>query len=326
MTRTLWLVGLRFAAAIPTLLIVAAGAFLLIELAPGDAVDAYLAETGGDPGFAAELRRRLGLGASPLERFAGFLVSLASLDLGRSVLFDRAVVAVVLERLPNTLLLMTTTTVFAAGIGLWLGRLAGEKPGGLGDRTVSTAAFALLAVPNFWLGLLLIVGFVVMLPLFPIGGLRTIGGATSPFAAALDTAHHLVLPTLALGAGYVALYLRTLRAGMVEAWPAEHVRAARARGVPEAAVIRRGVVRPALVSVVAVMGQNIGTLIGGSVVVETVFAVPGMGRLAFEAVTGRDTALLVGVVMTATVLVIFINLIVDLVLQRLDPRIGAGDA
>jgi peptide/nickel transport system permease protein len=320
------LVGLRLAAAIPTLLIVAVGAFLLIELAPGDAVDAYLAETGGDSGFAAELRRRLGLAATPLERFAGFLVSLASLDLGRSVLFDRAVIAVILDRLPNTLLLMAATTLFAAGIGLWLGRLAGEKPGSLRDRTLSTAAFALLAVPNFWLGLLLIVGFVVILPFFPIGGIRTIGGAGGALATAADIAHHLVLPTVTLGAGYVALYLRTLRAGMVEAWPAEHVRAARARGVAEASVIRRGVVRPALVSVVAVMGQNIGTLIGGSVVVETVFAVPGMGRLAFEAVTGRDTALLIGVVMTATVLVVLVNLIVDLVLLRLDPRIGADDA
>jgi peptide/nickel transport system permease protein len=320
------LVGLRLAAAIPTLLIVAVGAFLLIELAPGDAVDAYLAETGGDSGFAAELRRRLGLAATPLERFAGFLVSLASLDLGRSVLFDRAVIAVILDRLPNTLLLMAATTLFAAGIGLWLGRLAGEKPGSLRDWTLSTAAFALLAVPNFWLGLLLIVGFVVILPFFPIGGIRTIGGAGGALATAADIAHHLVLPTVTLGAGYVALYLRTLRAGMVEAWPAEHVRAARARGVAEASVIRRGVVRPALVSVVAVMGQNIGTLIGGSVVVETVFAVPGMGRLAFEAVTGRDTALLIGVVMTATVLVVLVNLIVDLVLLRLDPRIGADDA
>lgn len=324
--RGLRIVAVRLATAVPTLALVALGAFLLIELAPGDAVDAYLAETGGDQGYAAELRRRLGLAASLPERLAGFFLSLATLDLGRSVVFNRAVVAVIADRLPNTLLLMATTTVFAAGVGLLFGVLAGRRPGGLADRLLSGTAFALLAVPNFWLGLLLVVAFVVTVPVFPIGGVRTIGVTLSPVEAVLDTARHLVLPTIALGAGYVALYLRTLRAGMVEAWPAEHVRAARARGVREGAVLRRGVVRPALLPVVVVMGQNIGTLVGGSVVVETVFAVPGIGRLAFEAVTGRDTALLIGVVMTTTLLVLVINLLVDLVLVALDPRVGSGDA
>jgi peptide/nickel transport system permease protein len=323
MNRRLRLLIARLIAAVPTLFLVALGAFLLLELAPGDAVDAYLAQTGGDQGFAQELRRQLGLGGTVLERLGGFLLSLLSLDLGRSVIFSRPVTTVIAERLPNTLLLMATTTLFAAGIGLVLGTIAGARPGSSRDRAISGAAFLLLAIPNFWLALLLIVAFVVSLGLFPIGGIRTIGLQADAFGHMVDALRHLVLPTVALGAGYVALYLRTLRAGMEEAWPSEFVRAARARGVAEGAILWRGVVRPALLPTAVVAGQNMATLVGGSVVVETVFAIPGTGRLAFEAVAGRDTALLIGAVMTATLLVIAINLAVDLLMTRLDPRVGA---
>ena len=319
MTRLLRLVATRALAAIPTLVLVALGAFVLVELAPGDAVDAYLAETGGDAGFAAETRRRLGLAATPFERLGGFLLGLASLDLGKSLVFNRPVFAVVAERLPNTLLLMATSLAFASGIGLALGLAAGAKPGSARDRGLSGLGFLLLAMPNFWLALVLILVFVVTLPWFPIGGIATIGQPPS----ILDTARHLVLPTVALGAGYVALYLRTLRAGMLDAWPMDHVRAARARGLPERAVVLGAVARPALLPTIVVLGQNAGTLVGGSIVIETVFAIPGTGRLAFEAVTGRDTAMLAAVVLTSTLLVIAINLAVDLLLARLDPRIGA---
>lgn len=326
MTRALRIVLLRLASAVPTLAIVALAAFVLLEFAPGDAADAYLAETGGDAGYAAELRRSLGLGGTVIERLGGFMISLVTFDLGRSVVFSRPVISVLMERLPNTLLLMATTTFFAASIGLLAGLIAGARPGSWRDRGLSVAALALLAVPNFWLGLVLVVAFAVTFPWLPVAGMRSLGVPAGYFAAILDTAQHLVLPTIALGAGYVALYMRTLRAGMLEAWQADHVRAAEARGVRRASVLWRAVTRPALLPAVVVAGQNIGTLIGGSVVVETVFAIPGMGRLAYEAVTGRDTPLLLGVVMSATVLVLVINLIVDLLLAKLDPRMGAADA
>jgi peptide/nickel transport system permease protein len=326
LSRALGLIGMRLAGALPTLLIVACGAFLLLELAPGDAVDAYLAQTGGDAGFAASLRRELGLGGSIFQRLFGFLIGLLSLDLGMSAVFSRPVISVIAERLPNTLLLMASTVMFAAGIGLALGVLAGARPLSPLDRGLSLAALIGLAIPNFWLGLLLIVAFVVSVPLLPVGGIRDLGGESGTWASALDIARHLVLPTIALGTGYVALYMRTLRAGMLEAWHAEHVRAARARGLQARAVLWRNVVRPALLPLMVVAGQNIGTLVGGSVVVETVFAIPGMGRLAFEAVNGRDTALLIGVVLCSTLVVLAINLTVDLLMSVLDPRIGVKDA
>lgn len=322
MNRTLRIVARRCIAAVPTILIVALACFALLEAAPGDAVDAYLAQTGGgDAGFAAELRARLGLASSWPERLLGFLTRIATCDLGNSVVFDRPVLAILGERLPNTLMLMAATSLVAAGLGIALGLFAGARPGSLRDVAVSTAALALLAMPNFWLALLLILVFVVKLGWFPIAGIRTIGAPPD----ALDVLHHLVLPAIALGTGYIALFLRTLRAGMVEAWRSDHVRAAHARGVARRAVVWRAVARPALLPVLVLFGQHMGTLVGGSVVVETVFAIPGMGRLAYEAVTGRDALLLVGVLLTATLVVLIANLVVDLLLVKLDPRMGAAD-
>jgi len=334
--RALRLIAHRLLAAVPTILLVVLGTWILLEAAPGDAADAYLAQTGsGDAVFVAELRTRFGLDLAGPERFATFALRLAGGDLGTSVVFSRPVAAVVVERLPITLMVMAAAIVFAAVIGTAGGILAGAGPGGIADRLLSVAALGLLAIPSFWLGLLLIRWFAVQLGWLPVGGIRSIAtgvGATGAGAtggdwgALLDTARHLVLPTVALGTGYVAIYLRTLRAGMVDAWRADHVRAARARGLSERAVVWRAVARPAFLPVVVLLGQQAGTLFGGSVVVETVFAVPGMGRLAYEAVAGRDVPLLIGVVLAGTVVVIVANLLVDLVMTRLDPRIGVGNA
>ncbi len=324
MRRALRIVARRCAAAVPTMAIVSLAAFALLEAAPGDAVDAYLAQTGGDAGFAAELRARLGLADSLPARLATFVSRLATLDLGMSAAFARPVLDVVAERLPNTLMLMAGAASVAAGLGVAIGLLAGARPGGARDAMLTTGALALLAMPNFWLALVLVLVFAVQLGWFPTGGIRTIGGAPAG-GAALDALRHLVLPSLALGAGYAAMFARTLRAGMVEAWSAGQVRAAQARGLRRRAIVWRAVARPALMPVLVLLGQHAGTLVGGSVVVETVFAVPGMGRLAFEAVSGRDPLLLAGVLLCSTCVVLAANLAVDLALARLDPRIGQSD-
>lgn len=326
MNRALRIILARIVAAIPTIVLVVIGAFGLLSLAPGDAVDAYFAETGGAGGTADDLRLRWGVGGSALERIAAFGAGIFRGHLGRSIVHGRPVLDVIMERLPVTLLLMSLSLALAVGLGGALGLVAGAKPDGVRDRLLSFGALAVNALPNFWLGLLLILLLVVRLPLLPIGGLQTLGAPLSGFAAVIDRAQHLVLPTLTLGLGYVALSLRALRAGMVETWRADHVRAARAQGHARRSVIWRAVARPAILPVVVLAGQQAGTMIGGSVVVETVFAIPGMGRLAYEAVAGRDPALLMGVVLVSTILVLVINLIVDLTLAHLDPRIRAADA
>ena len=322
--RSLRLIVQRLVAALPTLVLVSLGAFLLLESAPGDAADAYLAQTGGDAGFAADLRRRLGLQGTELERLGRFYAGLLQGDLGNSAVFNRPVIAVIVERLPTTLLLMAAAVSFTALFGSALGLIAGARPGGWRDHAITLVTLGLLAMPNFWLALVLVLTFGVKLGWLPTSGLQSLGASKEGLAAVADIASHLVLPTLALGAGYLALYTRTLRAGMVATWRAEHVRAARARGLSEQSVVRRAVARPALLPVVVLLGQQIGTLFGGSVVTETVFGIPGLGRLTYEAVAGRDTLLLVGVVLAGTVVVIAANLLVDLLLVRLDPRIGAS--
>ena len=316
----------RLIAAVPTLALVALGVFALIEAAPGDAADAYLAQTGGDAGFAAALRQRFGIAGGVLDRLALFAGHIASGDFGVSAVFNRPVLDVVTERLPVTLALMAGAVALAFCAGGALGLLAGARPGGARDRLLSAAALTLLATPSFWLALLLIIVFSVRLQWLPVSGLSTIGAPMGFFAAALDRLAHLVLPVLALGAGYIALYMRTLRAGMAAQWRSPHVRAAQARGLGPRAVVWRQVARPALLPVAVLLGQQAGALFGGSVVVETVFGIPGMGRLAAEAVAGRDTPLLAGVVLAGACTVILVNLIVDLALPLLDPRIGAADA
>ena len=311
----------RLANAVPVLAIVAVGSYGLLELAPGDAVDAYLSGSGGDAGLVAQLRQQWGLDRSFGTRLFSYLLSLLTLDLGWSVAFSRPVREVVLDRLGNTLLLMSAAIAFSFSVGTLLGIVAGSKPQSWRDRLLSVLALALYAAPSFWLGLMLIVGFAVKLSWFPLGGIASIGAPLAGLAHVLDVAWHLVLPAGALGLVYTALYLRLMRAGMVEAWRSDFVRTARAKGLRRQRIVWRHVARNALLPVVTMLGLQAGAMLGGSVVIESVFAIPGLGRLAFEAVTQRDVPLLLGIILAGTVLVILVNLLVDLVYSRLDPRV-----
>lgn len=314
----------RLRHALPVLLLVAAGNFLLLAAAPGDAVDAYLAQSGGGgAGEAASLRAAWGLEGGTLPRLLAYGRGLLRLDLGWSLAFGRPVAGVVLERLPNTLLLMGSALALAFGLGAGLGVVAGSRPGGWRDRLLSALAIVLYALPGFWLALVLVVVFAVRLAWLPSSGLETLGADLRGPARALDIARHLVLPVTALGLVYMGLYLRLMRAGMVEAWRQDYVRTARAKGLTPRRVLWRHVARNALLPAVTMLGLQAGGLLGGSVVIESVFAVPGLGRLAAEAVTQRDLPLLAGVIMTGAVLTIAVNLLVDLLYARLDPRLGA---
>jgi peptide/nickel transport system permease protein len=326
MTRALRLIRRRLIGSIPVLLIVVIGTFLLLEAAPGDAVDAYVVSTGGDAGMIEALRQRWGLDQSPMTRLATYLWSLAHFDLGHSVTFSRPILDVILERLPNTLLLMGSATALSFGLGSLLGIVAGARPGSFRDRFLSIGSLALYAVPGFWLGLVLTVVFSVQLRWFPISGIETIASGKTGLARALDIARHLVLPVAALGFIYLALYLRMMRAGMAEAWRMDFVLAAKARGLSPRRIVLRHVARNALLPLVTMLGLQSAQMLGGSVVIETVFSVPGLGRLAQEAVASRDTPLLLGIILASAVLVIVINLIVDVLYAFLDPRVGSSEA
>lgn len=307
-------------------LIVITGTFLLLEAAPGDAVDAYAVSVGGDSGLIEELRRQWGLDQSPMTRFATYAWTLLHGDLGWSVSFSRPVRDVVLERLPTTFLLMGSATALSFGLGTLLGIVAGARPGSVRDRLLSLGSLALYAVPGFWLGLVLIVVFAINLRWLPIGGIETIASGKAGLARGLDIARHLVLPVSALGFIYLALYLRMMRAGMAEIWRMDFVAAAKARGISRRRLVLRHVARNALLPLVTMLGLQSATMLGGSVVIESVFAVPGIGRLAQEAVASRDAPLLLGIILVSSILVIAVNLAVDIAYALLDPRVGAQEA
>jgi peptide/nickel transport system permease protein len=319
--RIFSLAGRRLAASLPSLLIILVGVFLLLQLAPGDAVDALIAQMGGG-GDAAAMRAAMGLDQSVAAQLAQYLWRLVRFDLGFSTIYGKPVATVIFERLPATLLLMTSSLSFAFFFGLLFGVIAARRVNSWPDTVISTIGLLFYATPSFWFGLMAIVLFAVHLQWLPAGGYESVGEGLTGLARALDIARHFVLPTLTLGLIFLAIYLRIMRASMLEVLTLDFVRTARAKGLDETRVVVRHVLRNAMLPMVTLIGLQAGTMLGGSVVVESVFSLPGLGRLAYEAVVQRDLNTLLGIVFISALLVIFVNFLVDLVYARLDPRIA----
>lgn len=314
----------RLAASLPTLFILLAGLFLLLQFAPGDTVDALMAQAGGgDAVMAAELRRFYGLDLSVPERLAAYLWRLVRLDLGFSAIYNKPVATVILERLTPTLLLMVSALGLAFAAGMTLGVLAARRVNGWPDTIISTLGLVFYATPSFWFGLMGIVVFAVKLAWLPPGGYGSVGAGYTGLRHLLDVAWHLVLPTVTLALIFLAIYLRIMRAAMLEVLNLDFVRTARAKGLAETRVLVRHVLRNALLPMVTLIGLQAGTMLGGSVVVESVFSLPGLGRLAYESVVQRDLNTLLGIVFVSAILVIVVNFVVDLLYAKLDPRITA---
>jgi peptide/nickel transport system permease protein len=323
--RIFSLAGRRLAASIPTLFLILIGVFLLLQFAPGDTVDAMMAQMGGgDARTAEDLRRFYGLDLSVSAQLANYLWRLVRFDLGFSAIYGKPVATVIAERLPATILLMTASLSFAFFFGLILGVVAARGVNKWPDTLISTVGLIFYATPSFWFGLMAIVVFSIYLQWLPAGGLSDITSTATGIWAVLDTARHLVLPTLTLGLIFLAIYLRIMRASMLEVLNLDFVRTARSKGLDETRIITRHVLRNALLPMVTLIGLQAGTMLGGSVVVESVFSLPGLGRLAYESVVQRDLNTLLGIIFVSALLVITVNFIVDLIYARLDPRITTG--
>ena len=322
--RILRLAGRRLAASIPTLFLILIGVFVLLQFAPGDTVDALMAQMGGgDAATAKELRKFYGLDLSVAAQLANYLWRLVRLDLGFSAIYGKPVAIVIAERLPVTLLLMTTALSFAFFAGLVLGVVAARHVNKWPDTLISTLGLIFYATPSFWFGLMAIVVFSIYLQWLPAGGFEDIAIVHTGLSRTIDIARHLVLPSLTLGLIFLAIYLRIMRASMLEVLNLDFVRTARAKGLDETSVVTRHVLRNALLPMVTLIGLQAGTMLGGSVVVESVFSLPGLGRLAYESVVQRDLNTLLGIVFVSALLVIVVNFAVDLAYARLDPRISA---
>jgi peptide/nickel transport system permease protein len=306
--RLLSILGRRLAASIPTLLLILIGLFVLLQFAPGDTVDAMMAQMGGgDAATAKALREFYGLDLSISAQLGNYLWRLVRFDLGFSSIYGKPVVTVIGERLPATLLLMVASLSFAFFFGLVLGVVAARRVNKWPDTLISTVGLIFYATPSFWFGLMAIVVFSISLQWLPAGGLEDITVAHSGLARTLDIARHLILPTLTLGLIYLAIYLRIMRASMLEVLNLDFVRTARAKGLDDTRVVIRHVLRNALLPMVTLIGLQAGTMLGGSVVVESVFSLPGLGRLAYESVVQRDLNTLLGIVFASALVVIAVN-------------------
>jgi len=304
----------RLLATVPVLVLVTAGVFTLIHLTPGDPIDVMMAES-VDPTVKANLRRELGLDRPIYVQYAAWMGRLLHGDLGRSIRNQEPVIENVGRRIRPSLQLAVLAMAISLVIATPVGILSAARRNGPIDRVGTSFALFGICVPNFLLALLLIFLFGVKLRWLPISGY------TDPLEDPTQGLRSLVLPAVTLGLALAAVVTRTLRSSMLEALSEDYVRTARAKGLSEARVIRGHVLKNALIPVVTVLGLQLGTLIGGAVITEYVFALPGVGRLVVDAVFARDYPLVQGVVLLIALGFILSNLAVDLLYGWIDPRI-----
>ncbi len=312
----------RLLQAVPIILAIVVLNFVLLHLAPGDAAMVLAGEAGSaTPEYMAQLRAKFGLDQPLGLQLLAYARNILSLNLGYSFRHDQPVFRLILGRLGPTLLLMMTTLVVSVTVGSLLGLLAATGLNRWRDTLISIFALVSYATPLFWLGLMLIVLFSIRLDWLPTSGMESIGAFKTGWARALDVGRHLILPAGSLSLFYMALYTRLMRASLLEQAGMDYVTTARAKGLSERRIVFAHTLRNALLPVVTMAGVQTGGLLGGSVIVETVFGWPGLGLLAFQSLFARDLNLLLGIFFLSACTVVLVNLAVDLVYTMLDPRI-----
>ena len=296
--------------------------FLLLQLAPGDVVDAMLAEGGGGaPVLAAKLRAAYGLAQPVYIQLFKYLGQVLTGDLGYSFYYDDSVATLILGHLPTTLMLTLSALVVAVGVGTLFGVYAAIKPRGIFSNFVTVFSLLGYATPVFWLGMIILLVFALYLPLFPAFGIRSIPEPEQWFDRILDLINHLVLPVFTLAILYLANYSRLSRASMLDVLGADYIRTARTKGLSEFKVIFKHALKNAALPVVTMAGLQLGHIFSGAVLVETVFSLPGLGPLLYESIMRRDYPVILGVLFGAASTTIVANIITDLVYKRMDPRI-----
>ncbi|HLE43242.1 MAG TPA: nickel ABC transporter permease [Methylomirabilota bacterium] len=304
----------RLATMVPVLLVVSVVVFSLIHLTPGDPVAIMLREE-SDPATAAALRAALGLDRPLPVQYLTWLGRAARGELGRSIRTNQPVTQAILERLPVTLTLAAAATLLALAVALPAGIVSAVRRNSLADVAGTVAALSGVSLPNFWLAILLIFVFSVTL-----GWLPPLGWV-SPVRDPWGGLRSLVLPAVTLGTAMAAVVMRMTRSSLLEVLQLEFVRTARAKGLREGRVVLRHALRNALIPVVTVVGLQAGALLGGAIITESVFALPGVGRLLVDAIFQRDFPLVQGVVLFLALNFLLVNLVVDLAYAVLDPRI-----
>lgn len=317
----LWYAIKRLLQGIPLIIIVVLFCFAVIQLAPGTP----LSLLGGSDGITAEqeayLTEKWGLNDSLFTQCINYCTSMLTFDLGDSFRLGRPVMEVILERLPTTLLLLLPALAIAVLLGVSVGMYCSRHMHSLGDSLASILALAGYSVPLFWIGQMLILIFAMRLDWLPVSGLMDLRANHTGFALVWDVFKHLILPGSCLVFYYSAMILRVTRTKMSEVLQMDYIKTARAKGLPERRVIRGHALRNALAPVITVVGMEMGALVMGATVVETVFGYPGTGRLLYDAVGSRDYPLIAGMFFFISVTVIVANILVDILYAVVDPQV-----
>ena len=323
--KTLGLIVNRLVYAFLLLLAVLVLNFTLMHLAPGDVADTISQSMGGaDEELLIEIRKDYGLDQPYFQQLATYIGKVLRFDLGHSFFFNEPVSKLVLERVPATLLLVITAQILALLLGVVLGVYSARKPNGMMSHFVTFFALFGYSAPVFWTGILLLIAFSLQIPLFPVAGMRDITIEGNFWIHTIDVMKHMVLPVVTLASIFLALYSRLARATMIETLGTDFVRTARAKGLPERQVVYKHALRNSLSPVVTLAGLQFSAVVSGAVLVEAVFSWPGLGTLAFQSIIARDTPTILGILFFSAMVVIIGNLLTDLALRFVDPRVGAS--
>lgn len=301
--------------------------FALMHLAPGDIADTIAGDMGGaDAEVMAEIRRSYGLDLPVWEQLIKYLGGVLHFDLGYSFYFNMPVVTLLLERVPATLLLVVAAQILAISVGVLLGVIAARQPNGMASHVVTLIALFGFSAPVFWTGIMLLITFSLWVPIFPVAGMQDVTIDGNWFERMLDVGRHLVLPVITLASVFLALYSRLCRASMLEVLGSDYIRTARAKGLSTREVVVKHALKNALNPVVTLAGLQFSAVVSGAVLVETVFSWPGLGTLALQSIIARDTPTILGILFFSALVVVVANLLTDLVLRMIDPRIRSGDS
>jgi peptide/nickel transport system permease protein len=319
-------VAWRVAQVPPLILAIAALLFAIIHLAPGDPVQALVGDFPAPEEYVRKVREDFGLDRPLIVQFGRYLGALARGDLGFSFVYRKPVAALILERAGATALLTLTAIGFASVVGVVLGVVAARRPFSLVDAVVSGGSVVGFSIPVFWLAQLLILLFAVVLGWLPAQGMTSVREQYEGWAHVQDVAAHLLLPAFALSLRFVGMTARLARSSMLEVLGRDYVRTAQAKGVGDVRVLLGHALPNALLPVVTLIGYNLGFVLAGSALVETVFGWPGMGRLLYDSVFARDAPVLLGIMVTVSLTVVTANLVTDLLYAYIDPRISRASS
>lgn len=296
--------------------------FSMMHLAPGDVADTIAQSMGGaDPEVLAEIRSDYGLDQPFLVQFKSYIGKVLHFDLGYSYFYNQPVTRLIFEKLPATLLLVITAQLLALVIGVLLGVYSARNQNGIASHFVTLFALFGYSAPVFWTGILLLITFSLKIPLFPVAGMVDVTVEGGLIAKTLDVMRHMVLPVITLASIFIALYSRLCRASMMEVLGTDYIRTAKSKGLSEREIVYKHALKNSLSPVITLAGLQFSAVVSGAVLVETVFSWPGLGTLALQSIIARDTPTILGILFFSALVVIVGNLLTDLVLRLIDPRV-----